>query len=151
MDINRSQLRHSKIYTLPNPNSTPPKKKQTTICGYEQKIPLRQTPRRTGINSWIASNNWLTNCKTSWIAQWPGAGAFRAGLFLHNGGVISWKIPIYIFYILDENQWVSLGVIKPINWSYGPLVIVEANFCMVIFARKNLFSLLCFFFVELEW
>ena len=29
MDINRSQLRHSKIYTLPNPNSTPPKQKQT--------------------------------------------------------------------------------------------------------------------------
>jgi len=78
MDINRSQLRHSKIYTLPNPNSTP-KKKQTTICGYEKQIPLRQTPRRTGINSWIASSNWLMNCRTSWIAQWPGAGAFRAG------------------------------------------------------------------------
>ena len=51
----------------------------------------------------------------------------------------------YIHYTLAENLWVSLGVMKPINWSYGPFVIVEANFVWQFLHGKTS-SVYCVFF-----
>ena len=54
---------------------------------------------------------------------WGEKGRFGAPPILHNGGVIKLENPY-----IGGHLWVSLGVIKLINWSYGPpLAIVEAN------------------------
>ena len=101
----------------------PPQKKQTTICGYEKKNPP-QADAEEDRNKLLDRIQQLADELQNVLDRSVGVSG-RADI--HNGGVISWKIPIYI-YTLTENLWVSLGVIKPVNWSYGPFVIVEANF-----------------------